>query len=225
MKIGLYPGTFNPLHIGHITVINYSLESYQLDLIYIIPNKYPVHKKRKYILDPQTRLKIIQLSIENMVYKSKIKVSDFEIKSPEDSYTFITIEHFRKNFPNDELFLIIGADSIIYYYWHNFELILKMIDYIVIVNNLSINGNIFDFIKEKLLELHNQEKEYNKDLLNLISYYEEEIKNKFLLLDIPNISVSSSLILERIIANKSVDYWVNDKVKIMLQKIIPLAGN
>ncbi|MFN3994941.1 MAG: hypothetical protein ACK4GR_00190, partial [bacterium] len=75
-------------------------------------------------------------------------MSDFEIKSESDSYTYLTVENFRNLYPNDELYLIIGADSLIYYYWHNFEIIFKTIDYFVVINNLDIKGDIIDFMKK-----------------------------------------------------------------------------
>ncbi|MCS6956206.1 MAG: adenylyltransferase/cytidyltransferase family protein, partial [Candidatus Calescibacterium sp.] len=115
MRIGLYPGTFNPIHIGHLTVINYSVENLELDLLYVIPNKYPVHKERKYVIDPLVRLKMIELSVKEMIYKNRIKVSDFEVKNSMDSYTFFTVDRFRNLHPADELFLIIGIDSLILY--------------------------------------------------------------------------------------------------------------
>lgn len=224
MKIALYPGTFNPIHIGHLTVINYSIENFELDLLFIIPNKKPVHKRRKYFLDPEIRLKMILLSTENIIYKSKVKVSDFEIKSDHDSYTYLTVENFRNSYPNDELYLIIGTDSLIYYYWHNFDMIFKMIDYFIVIDNLNI-GDIFDFMKRDLLRLHSQEKEHNKELLSMLLYFPQDIKEKFLVLKIPFISISSSLIWERLEQKKAIDYWVNEKVKHMLYKLVPLTGD
>lgn len=225
MKVALYPGTFNPIHIGHLTVINYAIEIFQIDLLYIIPNKYPVHKKRKYLIDPELRLKMIQLSIENMLYRSKIRVSDFEVKSNLDSYTFITVEHFRKIHQNDDIYLIIGLDSLLFYYWQNFELIYKLVNYFILINNMFVKENLIDFMKKKLDYLRSNELEHNKELINIIEYNIGNVEEKFLILDIPSISISSSLIWDRIENKKSIDYWVNDKVKNILYKIVPLEGN
>lgn len=225
MKVALYPGTFNPIHIGHLTVINYAIEIFQIDLLYIIPNKYPVHKKRKYLIDPELRLKMIQLSIENMLYKSKISVSDFEVKSNLDSYTFITVEHFRKIHQNDDIYLIVGLDSLLFYYWQNFELIYKLVNYFILINNMFVKENLIDFMKKKLDYLRSNELEHNKELINIIEYNIGNVEEKFLILDIPSISISSSLIWDRIENRKSIDYWVNDKVKNILYKIVPLGGN
>lgn len=225
MKVALYPGTFNPIHIGHLTVINYAIEIFQTDLLYIIPNKYPVHKKRKYLIDPELRLKMIQLSIENMLYRSKIRVSDFEVKSNLDSYTFITVEHFRKIHQNDDIYLIIGLDSLLFYYWQNFELIYKLVNYFILINNMFVKENLIDFMKKKLDYLRSNELEHNKELINIIEYNIGNVEEKFLILDIPSISISSSLIWDRIENKKSIDYWVNDKVKNILYKIVPLEGN
>ncbi|MFN3788330.1 MAG: hypothetical protein ACK4SW_08015, partial [Sulfurihydrogenibium azorense] len=108
--------------------------------------------------------------------------------------------------------------------WHNFEIIFKTIDYFVVINNLEIKGDIFDFMKKELLELHSEEKQHNKELLNLMFYFSEDVKEKFLILNIPLISISSSLIWQRLEQKKAIDYWVNEKVKQILYKLIPLAG-
>ncbi|MCS7243211.1 MAG: adenylyltransferase/cytidyltransferase family protein [Candidatus Calescibacterium sp.] len=223
MRIGLYPGTFNPIHIGHLTVINYSVENLELDLLYVIPNKYPVHKQRKYIIDPLVRLKMIELSIRDMIYKNKIKVSDFEVKNSLDSYTFFTVDYFRNIYPSDELFLIIGIDSLIFYYWQNFDLIFKLVDFFVLINTMHVKGSILDFVKQKLEKLSQEDKEHNKDLLTIINYGMENLDKKFILLDIPVILISSSLIWERLENKKSIDYWVNEKVKKMLYEFRSLG--
>ncbi|MCX7758052.1 MAG: adenylyltransferase/cytidyltransferase family protein [bacterium] len=223
MRIGLYPGTFNPIHIGHLTVINYSVENLELDLLYVIPNKYPVHKKRKYVIDPLVRLKMIELSVKEMIYKNRIKVSDFEVKNSMDSYTFFTVDHFRNLHPADELFLIIGIDSLILYYWHNFDLIFKLVDFFILINTMYVKGSVLDFIRQKLEKLSLEDKEHNKDLLTIINYGMENLDKKFILLDIPVILISSSLIWERLENNKSIDYWVNEKVKRILYEFRSLG--
>jgi len=225
MKIALYSGTFNPIHIGHLTVINYSFEKINLDLLYIVPNKNPVHKKRDFIIDPEIRLSMIKLSVEKLSYKSRIRISDFEIKSEYDSYTFYTVEHFRNMYLYDQLFFIVGLDSLLYYYWHNFELIFKMIDTFLLIKNIDgvKDDNIIDFMKGELNFLMNENKEHNKELLNILEYgmYNNE---KFILLDVPRFKISSSLILQRVREGKAIDYWVNEKVKHMLYKIVPVKG-
>lgn len=222
MKIGIYTGTFNPIHIGHLTVIIFAIENHNLDLLYVVPNKYPIHKKRKHIIEPETRLKMIELSIQNLIYKNRIKVSDFEIKNPLDSYTFYTIEHFRKTHPNDQIFYIVGLDSLLFYYWHNFELIYKLVDKFVLINTLEVESNLLDFLRSKLKELYISNEEHNSDLLNMIEYNYEGIEEKFLLLNIPIIKISSSLIWGRLESGKAIDYMVNEKVKLILYKIAAL---
>ncbi len=222
MKVGVYTGTFNPIHIGHLIVIIFAIENHNLDLLYVVPNKYPVHKKRKHVIEPETRLKMIELSIQNLIYKNRIKVSDFEIKNPLDSYTFYTIEHFRNIHPSDQIFYIVGLDSLLFYYWHNFELIYKLIDKFVVINTLGIESNLLDFLRNKLKELYSLNKEYNSELLNMIEYNYEGIEEKFLLLNMPIIKISSSLIWERLESGKAIDYMVNEKVKLILYKMVAL---
>jgi len=219
MRVALYSGTFNPIHIGHLTVINYAIEKVNLDLLYVVPNREPVHKKRSIIIDSNIRLKMIKISVEELSYKNRVKISDFEINSNQDSYSFYTVEYFRNLYPSDNLFFVIGLDSLLYYYWHNFELIFKMIDSFILIKNIDFNGNVLEFMKSKLNDLMRDSKEHNKELLNILEYGMYD-SSKFILLDVPKIGISSSLILQRLREKQSIDYWVNDKVKNMLYKII-----
>ncbi|MEN3015058.1 MAG: nicotinate (nicotinamide) nucleotide adenylyltransferase [bacterium] len=222
MNIGIYSGTFNPIHIGHVTVINYSIEELKLDLLYVVPNKYPVHKKRKYFLEPSLRIQMIQYTLEESKYYHKVQISDFEITSNQDSYSYITVDYFRKKHPIDTLFFIIGIDSLIFHFWHNFDSIWEKIDYFAVINRNIESEDLKIYMKQKLEDLKNKALEYNEILLKILDTY-LDIDKKFILLKIPRIEISSSLIWQRLEESKSIDYWVNEKVKKILYSI-PLGG-
>ncbi len=107
MKIGIYGGSFNPTHKGHIAVAEYAIKELKLDKLYFVPAfKSPFKSKVKYV-DAQHRVNMIEL-----VKPEKSEVSLFEVNRKGVSYTIDTVRHFKQKFPDDELFLLIGSDNV-----------------------------------------------------------------------------------------------------------------
>lgn len=129
-KIGLFGGTFDPPHKAHIELAAAVCKEFCLDKIIFIPAGNPPHKTDKKITDKHHRYKMVELAIENF---DKFFVSDFDIKNEKPNYSYITIEHFKKLFFNDEIFFIVGEDS----YrdlplWKNYPNILSLCTFIVV---------------------------------------------------------------------------------------------
>lgn len=120
MKTGLYGGTFDPLHNGHIKVAQAAKNHLQLDRIIFIPAGDPPHKTDKQITDKAHRLNMVNLAAENV----GAEVSDWELSRKEKSYSTLTVKYFKELFPEDEIFFIIGADSFrdLPSWWHYREL-------------------------------------------------------------------------------------------------------
>ena len=226
MRVCLFTGTFNPIHIGHLMVINFTIEKFFIDLLYIIPNRIPVHKKRDIILPSNLRLKFIQMSIKELKYKDKIVVSDFEIKSKFNSYTFYTVSYYRELHRDDDIFLLIGDDSLIFYKWFNFKEIFKLVDKFIIISRYLKYENSRSFI-EKVIKIYESNKEVlnsnkecqnlNWDLYEIVKKNQAELENKFEILDLPKIEISSKYIIDRLRSGLSVDYMLNNKVKKIIQ--------
>jgi nicotinate-nucleotide adenylyltransferase len=218
MRVCLFSGTFNPIHIGHLFVINLAIEKFLIDLLYVIPNRIPVHKKKDFILPPKLRLKLIQISIKELKYKDKIIVSDFEIKNKDNSYSFYTVKHFRELHYSDELFFLIGDDSLIFYKWFNFKEIFNLVDKFIIIDRYYKYKNNEDFINKVLEIFINKDKDEN---LNL-ELYELVKKGEFIkkvdILNLPKIEVSSSYIIQRLKDGLAIDYMLNKRVKDIIQK-------
>lgn len=217
MKICLFSGTFNPIHIGHIWVINLAIEKFSIDLIYIIPNKIPVHKKRDFILPPKLRLKLIQLSIKELKYKDKIHISDFEIKNKNKSYSFYTVKYFRELYKDSELYFLIGDDSLVFYNWYNFKQIFTLVNKFIIIDRYYKYDSKQDFIN-KIIKIYNSDinKELNWDLYDLINT--NEFINKMEILGLPKIEISSTYIIDRLKRGLSVDYMLNKDAKKLIEK-------
>ena len=107
MKIGIYGGSFNPVHKGHISVAEFAIDNLNLDKMIFVPAfKSPFKSKVKYA-DGEHRINML-----NIVKPEKATVSPFEINRKSTSYTIDTIKYFKQKYPNDELFLIIGSDNV-----------------------------------------------------------------------------------------------------------------
>lgn len=109
MRTGLYGGSFDPVHIGHMAVARCAKEQFELDRVIFIPTGNMPHKKGTVANDVQ-RVKMLELSFED----ESFSVSDYEINREEISYSADTVEYFKSLFPGDEIFFIIGGDSYAY---------------------------------------------------------------------------------------------------------------
>ena len=106
-KIGIFGGTFNPIHLGHIRLGQLVLEEIKLDKILFIPDNTPPHKSNKELASGTDRLEMINISLKD---HKNMESSDIELKREGKSYTYETLLELKKQNPNDELYLITGAD-------------------------------------------------------------------------------------------------------------------
>lgn len=111
MKIGLFGGTFDPIHIGHLSLAKSLINENYLDRIIFIPAAKPPHKPGNPITQFYHRYKMVELAIKGLACFS---LSDIEEKRlPLPSYTYDTVNEFKNVYPEDKLFLIIGEDSLL----------------------------------------------------------------------------------------------------------------
>ena len=123
MKIGLYFGTFNPIHVGHLIIANHMVEHSDLDEIWLVVTPQSPFKKKKSLLDNIHRFALVDIAIENY---EKIRSSDIEFKLPLPNYTVHTLAHISDTFPGKEFSLIMGEDNLkSFHKWKNFETILE----------------------------------------------------------------------------------------------------
>jgi len=123
MKIGLYFGSFNPIHIGHLVIANHMAENSDLDQIWFVVTPHNPFKKKSSLLDNHHRLELVYLATKAY---DKLKPSDIEFKLPQPNYTINTLTHLLEKHPNDEFSLIMGEDNLkSFHKWKNYELILK----------------------------------------------------------------------------------------------------
>ncbi len=123
MKIGLYFGTYNPIHIGHLIIANHMVEYADLDQVWMVVTPHNPLKNKKTLLDDYQRLELVFLATEAYL---KIKPSDIEFKLPQPNYTVNTLAHLQEKFPNHIFSLIMGEDNLkSLHKWKNYEVILQ----------------------------------------------------------------------------------------------------
>jgi len=122
-KIGLYFGTFNPIHIGHLIIANHMVEHSDLDEIWMVVTPHNPFKKKNSLLENHHRFEMVYKATEKY---PKIKPSNIEFKLPQPNYTIHTLAHISETFPNNEFSLIMGEDNLKNFHkWKNYETILE----------------------------------------------------------------------------------------------------
>ena len=176
-KIGLFGGTFDPPHTGHIALAKNALLSFSLDKIIFIPAGNPPHKTDKRVSDKTHRFEMVNIAIKN---EFDFLISDFEIINEKPNYSYLTIEHFKNEYPDDEIFFIVGADSYRDFpKWKNYPGILSLCTFIVLNRN---DVNLGEYFKK---------------------YHEISHEHKALFLDDFSFVLSSTELREKIASGKN----------------------
>lgn len=148
-KIGLYFGSFNPIHIGHLAIANYMLEFTDLDKIWFVISPHNPLKEKKSLLPDYHRLEMVHLALEE---EYEMRANDIEFKMPQPSYTIDTLTYLKEKYPNDQFVVLMGGDSLeSIKKWKNYEILLGQFEIYVyarpgakLPDNLSKNIKIFD---------------------------------------------------------------------------------
>jgi nicotinate-nucleotide adenylyltransferase len=123
LKVGLFFGSFNPIHVGHMVLANYFLEYTDIDTLWFVVSPQNPLKEKKTLLDEHHRLQLVKAAIGD---NTKMKASDIEFKLPQPSYTINTLTYLKEKFPDNKFVLIMGADNLENFHkWKNYEEILK----------------------------------------------------------------------------------------------------
>jgi len=199
VRIGIFGGTFNPIHIAHIRSAVSVYETFMLDKIIFVPTGIPPHKKKS-VADKVLRYKMVEMAIEGIDF---FDISRIEIDKNSINYSIETVQSLKKQYVNDNLFFIVGTDA---FYcldsWKDHINLTKMISFILMRRP---EYNLKPIIDKYQNELNFQEvKECKK----------YEFKKQAVYVHTPEaFDISSSMIRERIKENKNIRYLVPERVE------------
>ncbi|MEP7194916.1 MAG: nicotinate (nicotinamide) nucleotide adenylyltransferase [Saprospiraceae bacterium] len=157
MFVGLFFGSFNPIHIGHLIIAQHVINETQCDQVWMVVSPQNPLKDKNSLANDYDRLHLVQLATED---NPKIKVSNIEFSLPKPSYTIDTLAYLKEKFPEHQFALIMGGDNLLSLpKWKNYELIIR--DYPILIykrpnysieSDLLQNSNI-QFIDAPLLDI------------------------------------------------------------------------
>ncbi len=209
MRIGLFGGTFNPIHRGHLRAAAQVRQGFGLDRVFLIPAALPPHKVSGEVAAASDRLQMIRLAIEN---RDGLNVSDVELKRAGPSYTIDTVRHFKGRLENQSrVFLIMGLDAFLELdSWHLYADLLAQIAFIVINRPLAGGDadagwkRMEDYLRDRISP------QYTFDAAR--SCFRRPGSQPIHVLAIDALDVSSTQIREMIKKGRPIDHLVPPKV-------------
>ncbi|HEC25351.1 MAG TPA: nicotinate (nicotinamide) nucleotide adenylyltransferase [bacterium] len=215
MKIGIFGGTFDPIHYGHLRAAEETAERLKLDKVIFVPTNITSDKKET-LLKPEKRLKMINIAIKS---RERFEASDIEIKRGGFSYSYDTIVQLKYIYPQDELYFIVGVDTYLgIKNWKNGKKIFDIINFIIVsrackepgLNNLTKlknflpdelkNGIISDYTENRLITSKNKFIYFLK--ITGLDISSTDIRNNFKN-NVSNLFLLPNEVINYIINNKS----------------------
>lgn len=193
MKIGLYFGTFNPIHVGHLVIANYMAEFTDLEQVWLVVTPHNPLKDKSSLLNDRHRYNLVQEAIYD---NHKLKASDVEFRLSKPSYTVSTLTYLQEQFPKHEFSIIMGEDNLrTFHKWYNHEVILE-------------KHKMYVYPRVLTLQEEHEVKTISHELINDYRSH----KNVIICEEAPVMKVSSSFIREAIKNGKDVRYLLTEPV-------------
>ena len=193
MKIGLYFGTFNPVHVGHLVIANYMAANSDMDQVWLVVSPQNPLKKKSNLLEDYHRLALVKEGIKD---NSNLRASDIEFRLPKPSYTATTLAYLKEKHSENEFALIMGEDNLrTFHKWQNHDTILENHEVYVYPRVHTIQ-ELEDLSTEKGQEKNSFDDHRNVHICN----------------DVPIMNISSSFIRNHIKEGKDVRYLLTEPV-------------
>lgn len=150
MNIGLFFGSFNPIHIGHLIIANTIVEEPEIDQVWFVISPLNPFKSSNSLLHEFDRIKMVEAAIED---NYKFRASDIEFNLPKPSYTVDTLIHLSEKFRQHKFHLIIGEDNLSHFgNWKNYEAILNQFSLIVYPRPNAVRSPLADHASVRFVE-------------------------------------------------------------------------
>ncbi len=189
-SVGLYFGTFNPIHVGHLIIANHLADHTELDEVWLVVSPQNPFKEKTSLLPDYHRLNLIKIALED---NPKVRVSNVEFSLPKPSYTVHTLAHLKEEFPDMTFALIMGEDNLrSLHKWKNYQSILDN-------HNVYIYPRVLTIQEKEDLKLHRTQA--------LLTNHPNIIK-----VDAPVMKLSSSFIRKSIKEGFDVRYLLTEPV-------------
>jgi nicotinate-nucleotide adenylyltransferase len=122
MKVGLFFGSFNPIHIGHLAIANYFAEFTDLEQIWMVVSPQSPFKKKEQLLPEYQRFRMVEMALED---DFQIRATNIEFTLPKPSYTVDTLTYLSERHPDHHFCLIVGSDNLVHFHkWKNYQALL-----------------------------------------------------------------------------------------------------
>ncbi|MBQ9814378.1 MAG: nicotinate-nucleotide adenylyltransferase [Lachnospiraceae bacterium] len=222
-KIGILGGTFDPIHFGHLFLAQTALDAMDLDVVLVMPSPSPYYRTDKKVSDAEHRCNMIKLAIAD---NPDLEFSDFEIVH-DSHYTCDTLEAFKKEHPDSDVYFILGGDSLFSIEnWLNPDKIFANATILTSKRenqNKGASGSLK--ASDSFIDMDNDginDREQVETLEDNVELQIEYLRRKFgariVNVHVPNIEISSSEILRRIRDGRSVKYYLPDSVIDYIEK-------
>jgi nicotinate-nucleotide adenylyltransferase len=156
VRLGLFGGTFDPIHYGHLRAALEVKEAFELEKVLLIPSAFPPHKEIDRIADAQVRFQMLQLAVKDVPF---LEASDVELKRTGPSYTIDTLKNFRNRFGRSvSLFFIVGVDAFgEVNTWKSYKDLFSLAEFVVMTRPGARLKNLRHYIREYISEAYEKE--------------------------------------------------------------------
>lgn len=180
MKIGVYGGAFNPPHLGHITAARAVFELLKLDKLLMIPTGHPSHKQLPPGTPaPEQRLEMARLASEQTGLGERIEVLDIELRREGNSYTSDTLARLKERYPEDELWLLMGADMFLTIQsWHEPERILSLAGIAAFGRTEADTEELFNLQRDYLYRTYPQARIFTLSVPGVVDVSSTELRER-----------------------------------------------
>ena len=209
MRLGLFGGTFNPIHLGHLRAAVEVREAFNLDRLLLIPSANPPHKRADHVANAEDRLEMVRLAIQD---EPSLEASDVELARPGLSYTIETLRYFQEQFgPESDIHFIVGQDAFSEITtWKSYQGLFETAHFILMTRPRSKLRSLEDFIHTQISA------EYQYDPIS--NRYSHPRWCTIFCLNITYLDISATEIREWIRRGRSIRFLVPDVIQGFINK-------